>query len=69
MSARVAVFDHPYFAVTNTNGEFEIKCIPANTDLTLAVWHESMDSTSLKGARTEPVILKPGNNIKVIKLQ
>ena len=68
MSAKVAVFDHPYFAVTNTKGEFEIKRIPANTNLTLAVWHESMDPTSLKGARTQPLLLKPGNNIKEIKL-
>jgi hypothetical protein len=68
MSAKVAVFDHPYFAVTNAKGEFEIKDIPANTDLTLAVWHESMDSTLLKGARMQPVILKPGDNTKEIKL-
>jgi hypothetical protein len=68
MSGKVAVFDHPYFAVTNAKGEFEIKGIPANTDLTLAVWHESMDPSSLKGARSQPVILKPGNNTKEIKL-
>ena len=39
MRANVRVFDHPYFAVTNGKGEFEIKDAPAGK-LRLAVWHD-----------------------------
>jgi hypothetical protein len=39
MSAYVAVFDHPYFAVTQEDGSFEIAQLPAGT-YTLAAWHE-----------------------------
>ncbi len=39
MNAHIAVFDHPFFAVSDENGEFEIKDLPAGK-YTLAVWHE-----------------------------
>jgi hypothetical protein len=39
MSARVGVFDHPYFAVTDENGEFEIKDAPAG-EIWLILNHE-----------------------------
>lgn len=35
------VFDHPYFAVTDENGNFEIKNAPAGP-CRLVVWHESI---------------------------
>lgn len=38
MSASVRVFDHPYFAVTNENGEYEIKNAPVG-DYRIFVWH------------------------------
>jgi hypothetical protein len=41
MSARVGVFDHPYFAVTDGNGIFEIKQAPAGK-LRLMVYHEQV---------------------------
>jgi hypothetical protein len=41
MNARVAVFDHPYFAVTDENGNFEIKNAPVGK-YRLKVWHESV---------------------------
>jgi hypothetical protein len=37
----IAVFDHPYFAVTGASGAFTIDSLPAGT-YTLAVWHEGM---------------------------
>jgi hypothetical protein len=39
MSARVGVFDHPYFALTDENGNFEIKDAPAG-DYYLILNHE-----------------------------
>jgi len=39
--AYVAVFDHPYFAVTDAQGAFSIADLPAGT-YTLKVWHEGM---------------------------
>ncbi|CAN5294001.1 hypothetical protein BH10PLA2_BH10PLA2_11080 [soil metagenome] len=68
MTAKAAVFDHPYFAVTNAKGEFEIKDIPANTELTLAIWHESMDPDSLSGAHKELVTFGAGKSLREIKL-
>jgi hypothetical protein len=41
MSAKIFVFDHPYFAVTNDRGEFEIKNVPAGKHR-LLIWHEGM---------------------------
>jgi len=35
----VRVFNHPYFAVTNEKGEFEIKNAPAG-NFNLVVWQE-----------------------------
>jgi len=37
----IAVFDHPYFAVTDANGNFSIDSLPPGPH-TLMVWHEGM---------------------------
>ena len=37
----IAVFDHPYFAVTDEKGAFSIDSLPAGT-YTVKVWHERM---------------------------
>ncbi len=39
MRAYVAVLPHPFFAVTDQGGKFEIKGVPAGT-YTLVAWHE-----------------------------
>lgn len=39
MNGYVRVFDHPYFAVTDENGNFELKNAPAGA-WRLVVWHE-----------------------------
>jgi hypothetical protein len=36
----VRIFDHPYFAVTDEDGKFEIKNAPAGA-CQLLIWHES----------------------------
>jgi plastocyanin len=74
MSAYWLVLDHPYFAVTDKDGNFEIKNVPAGTQK-LVVWHEAAqyvtpsagDSITIKANDTttkdftiDPAKLKPG---------
>ena len=42
MMGWVLVQDHPYMAVTDRNGKFEIKNLPVDGKLTLKVWHEKI---------------------------
>jgi hypothetical protein len=41
MSGWVRIFDHPYFAVTDADGKFEMPKAPVG-DYRLVVWHESL---------------------------
>ena len=45
MSGFLAVFDHPYYAVTNEKGEFEIPALPTGK-YTIEVWHETLGKQS-----------------------
>ena len=54
MTGWIAVFDHPYFAVTGDDGTFVIKGLPDGT-YTLEAWHERY------GVKTAKVIVKDGN--------
>ena len=46
MKAWWMVFDHPYFAVTDAKGYFEIKNAPAGTQK-VVVWQEAVERTAL----------------------
>jgi hypothetical protein len=59
MNAKVGVFNHPYFAVTDKDGKFEIKNVPIDTPLTVYMWHESNPS---KVAQKELLTAKKGDN-------
>jgi hypothetical protein len=52
--AYIAVFDHPYFAVTDDNGMFRIDSLPPGT-YTMKVWHERMDTPG-----EQRVVVAPG---------
>lgn len=41
MNAYAGVLDHPFFAVTTTDGKFEIKGLPPGT-YTIEAWHEKL---------------------------
>jgi plastocyanin len=53
MRAHVAVFDHPFFAVTGDGGRFELTGLPAGT-YTLVAWHERY------GQKRQPVTVTEG---------
>jgi hypothetical protein len=60
MSGKIAVFDHPYYAVTDEHGNYEIKNAPAGVPVEVCYWHETMGS--LKNAKTKSATLKKGDN-------
>ena len=45
MNAYVGVLDHPYFAVTDANGAFDIKTLPPGT-YTIEAWHEKLGTAT-----------------------
>lgn len=47
MRGYVAVFKHPYFAVTGNGGNFDIKDLPPGT-YTLQAWHEKLGTATQK---------------------
>lgn len=55
MNAYVAVFDHPFFAVTGDEGRFELKDIPAGT-YTLVAWQERYGERRQKITVTDAAI-------------
>jgi hypothetical protein len=59
MSAWVRIFDHPYFAVTDADGKFEIKDAPAG-NYRVVVWHETGYLGGAAGKDGRPVNIPPG---------
>jgi hypothetical protein len=60
MNARALVFDHPYFAVTNEKGEYEIKNVPAGAEVVVAYWHETFGDRPKQSAKTDKITVKSG---------
>lgn len=52
MHAYIGVVDNPYFAVTGTDGSFELRNLPPG-NYTLAAWHEQL------GEQEMPITIKP----------
>jgi plastocyanin len=59
MGAYVAVFDHPYFAVTDTQGRFRIADLPPG-DHTIELWHEPVAAGGEPVIRTQVVKIAEG---------
>lgn len=47
MGAYIGVFNHPYFAVTDDNGNYTIKGLPAG-EYTIETWHEKYGTQTMK---------------------
>ncbi len=58
MRSYIAVFHHPYFAVTGEDGSFELRNLPPGT-YTLSGWHEQL------GTSDQKINLGPDQTIKV----
>ncbi len=68
MSGWAGVFNHPYFAVTDENGNFEIKNAPAG-NFRLMVWQEAIGwRGGAKGAKGQPITIKAGGVTDLGKL-
>lgn len=68
MTAKALIFDHPFYAVTNEKGEYEIKNAPAGAEVLFTYWHESFGDKR-NDAREEPITLQVGENTKDIKIK
>jgi plastocyanin len=67
MKAHIGVFDHPYFALTDENGAFEIKDAPMGK-FRLYVWHDSGWMGAAEGKSGTPIeIDKEKLDLPVIK--
>ena len=65
MTGYVRVFDHPYYAVTDDDGKFEIKNAPAG-NFRIVYWHENGLLGGAKGRAGEPInISGPGPTMEM----
>jgi hypothetical protein len=68
MKGYMAVFTHPYFAVTDENGNFEIKNAPAGK-YRLMVWHEAIGYRGgAAGRKGQEITIKAGGVTDLKKL-
>lgn len=64
MTGYVRVFDHPYYAVTDADGKFEIKNAPAGK-FKIVYWHENGFKGGAKGRFGEEIEIKgPATDVK-----
>jgi len=69
MSGRLAVYDHPYFAITDKDGNFEIKMAPAGA-YRVTFYHEGIGwRGGAKGKAGQEVTIKPGGVVDLGELQ
>ncbi|WP_169976645.1 hypothetical protein [Tautonia rosea] len=59
MQGYLMVFDHPFFAVTDEQGNFEIEGIPAGTQ-NVVIWHEKVGYVTAGAARGQEVTISAG---------
>ena len=62
MKGWARIYDHPYFAVTDADGNFAIKNAPAG-DFVIKIWHGSGGwAGGAKGKNGSPISIKTGEN-------
>lgn len=64
MRGYVVALDHPYVAITNDKGEYEIKNVPADADLLIVGWHEAAEYFLPEKAKGEKVAPLKANDTK-----
>lgn len=65
MNAWAAAFDHPYFAVTDSQGRFEISGIPPGS-YTVVAWHSGYNIVKFNASR--PVYDEPHVTRKTVTI-
>lgn len=69
MSGRLAVYDHPYFTVTDKDGNFEIKIAPAGA-YRVTFYHEGIGwRGGAKGKAGQEITIKPGQTVDLGELK
>jgi hypothetical protein len=63
MNGRIAVFAHPYFAVTGADGAFEIKNAPAGK-YRIVVWNNAYHDGA-KGRFGQPITIRADNTLEL----
>ena len=68
MKGAIRVFDHPWFTVTDKDGNFAIKNVPAG-DYRIVYWHENGYHMGRKGVTGDKLTVKAGGPQAVPALQ
>jgi hypothetical protein len=68
MRAYIRNFDHPFAAVTDENGHYEIKNVPTGVPVQLVIWHEVAEYGE-NGSKGKTVTLKDGENVEDFKIK
>jgi hypothetical protein len=65
MRGKAWVFDHPFYAITDDEGRYEIKNVPAGADIYLVAWHEGLPSGGFVNGTPEgqKISLKDGDTL------
>jgi hypothetical protein len=66
MNAKILTFDHPFFAVTDEKGDFEIKHVPTGVPVTVKYWHEDI---GIKDAAKDQTFKAAENDLPEIKVK
>ena len=69
MKGYIWALDTPYYAVTDKDGNFEIKGIPAGTPVRLYTWQEQPGFFNKGEAKGEEITLKEGDNPLDLKVK
>jgi hypothetical protein len=69
MKAYARAFEHPFAAVTNEKGEYEIKDVPAGAEVKVVAWHEQAGWVTEGAANGETIKLKEGENTRDFKVK
>ena len=64
MTAYIKVFNNPYFAVTDEDGNFKIKDAPAGK-YHIVAWQETVGFLSKTYKKGDPIEIKPGGVTEV----
>jgi hypothetical protein len=69
MDAYVWVFDHPYAAITDKDGNYEIKNVPVGSKIRVVAWHEKVTYLAPGMKKGEEMDLKDGVNEKNFEVE